>query len=125
MLQQLKSEIANIKPSSSDLRKFGIILSGLVFVWAVFFASGLLAVSIGLITALLTVSIFLPEILKLIYLPLMLFAVIVGFFLFRAFLTVVFFVVLTPIRLFAFGAKKHKFPDPTAKSYWKKVGENG
>ena len=125
MLQQLKSEIKNIKPKISDLIKFGLILSGLIFIWAIFLApTGTILYYIILGLFLLVVSFFRPKVVKLVYLALMFVAVATGFFLFRIFLTAVFFLVLTPIRLLAYGIKKNKFPDPETESYWNKCNHN-
>ena len=119
MLQQLKSEIKNIKPKISDLRKFGLILSSLIFVWAIFIASaGIMLYYMILGFFILVISFFKPKAVKLAYLTLMFIAVTAGFFLFRILLTVIFFTILTPIRILAYGFRKHKFPDPEIKSYW-------
>lgn len=116
----LKSELRNIKPNPAELRKFGLILGFLILVWTIFFAAAATALFTVLAVLILAVTIFLPGILKLIYLPMMFFAAIAGFFLFRIILTIIFFVILTPIRLLAYGIRKPKFPDPKARSYWKK-----
>ena len=121
MLNELKSEIRNIKPGRADLRKFGLILSSLVLIWTIWFAVETGLIFMIAVILLFAVSIFLPEILKYIYLSLMFFATVIGFFLFRALLTIIFFMVLTPIRFLAYGAGKNKFPDPEADSYWKKI----
>ena len=125
MLQQLKSEIKNIKPNFSELRKFGLILSGLIFFWAIFLASAaIMLYCIVLSLFLSAVSFFKPKTIKPVYLALMFVAITIEFFLFRMFLTIVFFLVLTPIGLLVHGIKKDKFPDPETESYWSKCNSN-
>lgn len=96
-------EIKNIKSEKSDLRKFGItiglflvILAGLLF-WRgrasfeIFLISGLVLLVFGLI---------IPVVLKPVYWIWMVLAVILGWIMTRVILTLLFYVVLTPIGVF-------------------------
>ena len=96
-------EIKNIKSEKSDLRKFGItiglflmILAGFLF-WRgresfeIFLISGLVLLVLGLT---------IPVVLKPIYWIWMVLAVILGWIMTRVILTLLFYVVLTPIGVF-------------------------
>ena len=96
-------EIKNIKSGKSDLRKFGItiglflmILAGFLF-WRgresfeIFLISGLVLLVLGLT---------IPVVLKPIYWIWMVLAVILGWIMTRVILTLLFYVVLTPIGVF-------------------------
>ena len=96
------SEIKNIKSEKSDLRKFGVsvgiillLFAGLLF-WKdrasfqVFLVIGSILLAFGLI---------LPVILKPVYRVWMTFAIILGWFMTRAILFLLFYGVLTPIGL--------------------------
>lgn len=96
------SEIKNIKSRKSDLRKFGVsvgiillLFAGLLF-WKdrasfqVFLVIGSILLAFGLI---------LPVILKPVYRVWMTFAIILGWFMTRAILFLLFYGVLTPIGL--------------------------
>jgi hypothetical protein len=122
----LKEEFKYIKESKKDLRKFGltvggvlVIISGLLF-WfekpsAIYFAIiGVLLISTGLIY---------PTILKPINKVWMGLAIILGFIMSRIILTILFYIVLTPISLIAriFGKKFMMLKyDKSAKTYWEK-----
>ena len=96
-------EIKNIKSEKSDLRKFGItiglflmILAGFLF-WRgresfeIFLISGLVLLVLGLT---------IPVVLKPIYWIWMVLAVILGWIMTRVILTLLFYMVLTPIGVF-------------------------
>ena len=96
-------EIKNIKSEKSDLRKFGVtiglflvILAGILF-WRgresfeIFLISGLVLLVLGLI---------IPVVLKPVYWIWMVLAVILGWIMTRVILTLLFYVVLTPIGVF-------------------------
>ena len=96
-------EIKNIKSGKSDLRKFGItiglflmILAGFLL-WrgresfGIFLISGLVLLVLGLI---------IPVVLKPVYWIWMVLAVILGWIMTRVILTLLFYVVLTPIGVF-------------------------
>ena len=96
-------EIKNIKSEKSDLRKFGVtiglflvILAGILF-WRgresfeIFLISGLVLLVLGLT---------IPIVLKPIYWIWMVLAVILGWIMTRVILTLLFYMVLTPIGVF-------------------------
>jgi hypothetical protein len=97
-------EIKNIKSEKSDLRKFGvtiglflIVISGLLF-WRGRDSFEILLVS-GL--ALCVLGLIIPLVLKPIYWIWMVIAVILGWIMTRVILSLLFYVVITPISLFS------------------------
>lgn len=122
----LKEEIKNIKEDKTTLRKFGLtvgivlLLVGIVLYLTgksssvVFGGAGVLLVLFGLI---------LPNILKPLNKIWMILALIMGWFMSRVILTILFYLVLTPIGITAkiFGKKFLNLKiDKEAKSYWEK-----
>jgi hypothetical protein len=97
-------EIKNIKSEKSDLRKFGItiglflmILAGVLFwrgkeTFEIFLVSGL---------ALLALGLTIPVVLKPIYWIWMILAVILGWVMTRVILSLLFYIVITPIGFFS------------------------
>ena len=117
-------EIKNISSTKKDLRKFGLtvgpfllILGGL-FLWLEKAAYPHLLI-IG--AALLLTGLAVPGILKPIYLGWMTFATVLGWIMTRVILTIVFFLVMTPIgflgRLFGYKFLELKW-DLAKKTYW-------
>jgi hypothetical protein len=97
-------EIKNIKSEKSDLRKFGIIVGIVLLIIAGFFflkekESFQLFLTIG--TVLFVTGIVIPFTLKPIYWVWMTFATILGWFMTRVILSLLFYVILTPIGLIA------------------------
>ena len=95
-------EIKNIKSEKSDLRKFGIMVGTILLLIAGFFfwkekESFQLFLSIGFV--LFVAGIAIPFILKPIYWVWMVFATILGWFMTRLILSLLFYVVFTPIGL--------------------------
>ena len=122
----LIEEIKNIKEDKTTLRKFGLtvgivlLLVGIVLYltgkssFVVFGGAGVLLVLFGLI---------LPNILKPLNKIWMILALIMGWFMSRVILTILFYLVLTPIGITAkiFGKKFLNLKiDKEAKSYWEK-----
>lgn len=122
----LKEEIKNIKEDKTTLRKFGLtvgivlLLVGIVLYLTgksssvVFGGAGVLLVLFGLI---------LPNILKPLNKIWMILALIMGWFMSRVILIILFYLVLTPIGITAkiFGKKFLNLKiDKEAKSYWEK-----
>ena len=98
----MNEEIKNIKSEKSDLRKFGIMVGTILMIIAGFLfwnekESFQIFLAIG-ITLLLT-SIALPSVLKPVYWIWMIFAIILGWIMTRAILSLLFYVVFTSIGL--------------------------
>ena len=97
-------EIKNIKSEKSDLRKFGITVGIILIIIAGFLywkekESFQIFLTIGTILCLLGVAV--PVVLKSIYWIWMIFATILGWIMTRVILSLLFFVILTPIGLIA------------------------
>ena len=119
-------EIKNIKTNKKEIRKFGFLMGGVLIVIAIFllwkgssyyqtvFLIGILFGILGLI---------IPMILKPIYIIWMTFATILGCIMTRVILTVLFYLIVTPIGLIAwiFGAKFLDLSwNKNVNSYWNK-----
>jgi len=119
-------EIKNIKTTKKEIRKFGFLMGGVLIVIAIFllwkgssyyqtvFLIGILFGILGLI---------IPMILKPIYIIWMTFATILGWIMTRVILTVLFYLIVTPIGLIAwiFGAKFLDLSwNKNVNSYWNK-----
>ena len=120
----MNEEIKNIKSEKSDLRKFGIIVGTVLLIIAglLFWKekeSFQLFLAIGIV--LFVAGIALPFILKPIYWVWMVFATILGWFMTRVILSLLFYAVLTPIGLIArlFGKQFLGLKmDGSKQSYW-------
>ena len=117
-------EIKNIKSGKSDIRKFGITIGLLLMVLAGFlFWRGKESFEIILVTGsvLLVLGLVIPVLLKPIYWIWMVLAVILGWIMTRVILSLLFYVVITPIGLFSrlFGSKFLDLKwDKSKDSYW-------
>ena len=117
-------EIKNIQNEKSDFRKFGITIGVFLMVLAGFlFWRGKESFEIILVigSALLVLGLVIPIILKPIYWIWMVLAVILGWIMTRVILSLLFFVVITPIGLFSrlFGGKFLDLKwDRSKGSYW-------
>ena len=117
-------EIKNIKSEKSDLRKFGIIVGTVLLIIAGFFfwkekESFQLFLIIG--TVLFLAGIAIPFTLKPIYWVWMTFATILGWFMTRVILCLLFYAVITPIGLIARSIGKQFLNlkmDHSKQSYW-------
>ena len=123
-------EIKNIKSEKSDLRKFGIIVGIVLLIIAGFFflkekESFQLFLTIG--TVLFVTGIVIPFTLKPIYWVWMVFSTILGWFMTRVILSLLFYVVFTPIGLIARSFGK-QFLDlkwnKTDNTYWNHHSES-
>ena len=95
-------EIKNIKSKKSDIRKFGITISIILMIIAGFLflkekESYQIFLTVG--TILFMLGILVPAILKPIYWIWMIFATILGWIMTRIILSILFYVILTPIGL--------------------------
>ena len=117
-------EIKNIKNEKSDFRKFGITVGLLLMVIAgLLFWRGKESFEIILVigSALLVLGLVLPVVLKPVYWIWMIFAVILGWIMTRVILSLLFYVVITPIGMFSrlFGSKFLDLKwDKSKDSYW-------
>jgi len=117
-------EIKNIKNEKSDFRKFGITIGLLLIIIAGFlFWRGKESFEILLVigSALLVLGLVIPIILKPIYWLWMILAVILGWIMTRVILSLLFYVVITPIGVFSrlFGSKFLDLKwDKSKDSYW-------
>jgi hypothetical protein len=121
-----KEEFKNIKQSKKDLRKFGLTVGGVLLLIAVFFfyfekSSTIYFTIIG--GFLFISGLFIPRILKPLNKIWMGLAIILGFFMSRIIITVLFYIALTPISIIAkLVGKKFmilKF-DRSINTYWEK-----
>ena len=122
----LKAEFKNIKETKKDLRKFGLTVGGgLIIISALlFYLEKPSAIYFTVVGGLLFVSgIAVPKILKPFNKIWMGLAIVLGFFMSRLILTVLFYIALTPISLVAKLVGKQfmilKY-DKSAKTYWEK-----
>jgi len=120
----IKQEIKNIKTDSKTIRNFGLILSGILTLFsAISFWKGghgyqfLFPVALVIFFS----AIFFTRALKIIYLPWMVVATLIGWVITNLILTIFYFLVITPIavmaKLLGKDLLKQKI-DPQATSYW-------
>ena len=97
-------EIRNISTTKSDIRKFSFLVGGILILISLYIlwkgtADYKILMSIG--TGLIILGVIVPIILKPIYYLWMVFAAVLGWFMTRVILSVVFYIILTPIGLIA------------------------
>ena len=121
----ISEEIKNIKSGKKDLRKFGITMAialgvlGLLFLWR---GRGFFYYFFILSTAFLILGVVAPMFLKPIQKAWMTFAILMGWFMTRFILSILFFVVFTLIALVARLFNKRFLDlqiDKSCTSYWK------
>lgn len=119
-------EFRNIKESKKDLRKFGLTVGGVLLLIAalLFYFEKPSAIYFTIIGGFLFLSgLVIPQILKPLNKIWMGLAIILGFFMSRVILTLLFYLVLTPISIIAKLVRK-KFMilkyDKSVNSYWEK-----
>ena len=122
----LKEEFKHIKESKNDLRKFGLTVGGVSVIISVllFYFEKQSAIYFAVIgTVLILAGVLFPKILKPFNKIWMGLAIILGFVMSRVILTILFYLVLTPISFIAklFGKKFMLLKyDKSEKTYWKK-----
>ena len=117
-------EIKNIKSEKSDLRNFGIFVGIILLVISGFLfwkekESFQIFLAIGIILFLTAIS--LPSVLKPVYWMWMIFAIILGWFMTRVILSLLFYLIFTPIGLTLrfFGKQFLELRwDKSKESYW-------
>ncbi len=122
----IKEEFKNIKETKKDLRKFGLTVGSVLLILTVllFYFEKSSAIYFAIIGSLLFISgLTFPQILKPLNKIWMGLAIVLGFFMSRLILTVLFYLVLTPISFIAkLVGKKFiilKF-DRSANTYWER-----
>ena len=121
-----KEEFKNIKKTKNDLRKFGLTVGGVLLVISIllFFFEKPSAIYFTIIGGFLFLSgLVIPQILKPLNKIWMGLAIILGYFMSRLILVVLFYFALTPISLIAkFVGKKFMILNfnKSAKTYWEK-----
>jgi len=119
-------DIRNIKGEKSDLRKFGVTMSIILIMIAGFLfwkekESFQIFLTVGVVLCVLGLAI--PVVLKPIYWGWMIFATILGWIMTRVILSLLFYVMITPIGLISrlFGKQFLELKwDKSQKSYWNK-----
>lgn len=117
-------EIKNIKSEKSDMRKFGIAIGVILLVIAGFLfwkekESYQIFLTVG--TILFVLGILVPAVLKPIYWIWMIFATILGWIMTRVILSLLFYIIITPIGLILrfFGKQFLELKwDKSKESYW-------
>ena len=128
MIRLIRSELSELSTARSDLRKFGLLM-GTVLVAVggfVLWRSGLPPSTavwvLGSVAGVFVMfAVAAPQALRPVYLVWMGIAIALGFVMTRVILTIVFFVVITPIGLIMRALGKDpltKGPDASLKSYW-------
>ncbi len=127
-MHPLWHEIKSVDTSKKALRSFGWVVGGVLVViaavvwWRNDFALTTAAMVLGgLGAALIVLGLTVPLILKPVYRVWMALAVVLGFVMTRVILTLVYYLVMTPIGLIMRLLGKdplHRKPDPKAASYW-------
>jgi len=121
-----KEEFKQIKDSKKDLRKFGLTVGGVLLLIAalLFYFEKPSAIYFAVIGGLLFLTgLIIPQILKPINKIWMGLAIVLSYFMSRLILTILFYIVLTPVSIIAkltgkkFIALKY---DKSAKTYWEK-----
>ncbi|PJB00188.1 MAG: hypothetical protein CO128_01265 [Ignavibacteriales bacterium CG_4_9_14_3_um_filter_30_11] len=123
-MKEIITEIRNIKETKKDLQKFGLSVGIVFFIFSIvlywFEKSSFLIIGlIGL--SLILVALIFPNILKLLNKVWMSLAIILGWFMTRAILIFLFYIILTPIGIIAkvFGKKFLDLKiDESADTYW-------
>ena len=124
MFNDIVLQIKNVNTCKSDIQKFGytiaailLIAAGFLFFWGKEFYQNLIVIS----SIIFCFGLIIPIILKPIYMIWMVFAVILGWFMTRLNLMILFYFVITPIgllgKLFGYNFLENNF-NSSANSYW-------
>jgi len=122
----MQEEFKNIKGTKKDLRKFGLTVGGVLILVAVvlFYFTKPSAIYFAIIGGILfLLGLVFPQGLKMLNKIWMGLAIVLGFFMSRLILTILFYIVLTPIALLAklVGKKFMNLKyDKSANTYWEK-----
>lgn len=117
--------------SRAELRRFGYVMAGgFAFFAAIAWwrESGLLPYLIGIATAFALLALVAPALLRRVEIVWMRFALVLGTIMTHVLLTVVFYLVITPIGLvkrLVSGDSLGKKPDPSLQTYWVTIAPDG
>jgi len=123
-------EIRNIKSNKKELRSFGVTIGVILLVIAGFLfikEKELFQIFIYIAGSFIGLGIIIPFILKPIYLVWMIFAVLLGWFMTRVILSLLFYMIISPIGLFlrVFGKDILEIKKQVVQgSYWNKRDSN-
>ena len=126
-INELRYDISKLKSSTEELKKFGITIGGIILSVSFFVLwkhswntmTVLIFSSVGIV--LLLSGILFPDKLKLIYFYWMSFALLLGSIVSRCILSILFFIILTPITFLAKIISKKffiQYRDTALKTYW-------
>jgi hypothetical protein len=128
MIRTIRTELGHLSTGRSELRRFGLVMGGACAAVGVLvlWKTGLPPSAWAWTFAILTVTFALagslvPAILRPVYLAWMTIAIALGFVMTRVILTIVFFLVITPIGIVMRALGKDpltKGPDDSLDSYW-------
>lgn len=119
-----KQEIKNIKEGRADLRKFGLTVGTVLFLLGIILyltGKALFIYLGGTGILLILLAVFLPEVLKPVNKVWMSLAVVLGWFMSRVILVILFYIVLTPMAILLKIASKEFLSlkiDKKRESYW-------
>ena len=97
-------EIRNISTAKSDIRKFSYLVGGILILISLYIlwkGTADFKILFGIGAGLIILGVIIPILLKPIYYVWMVFAAVLGWFMTRVILSIVFYVILTPIGLIA------------------------
>ncbi|THB72673.1 MAG: hypothetical protein D6B25_16365 [Desulfobulbaceae bacterium] len=120
----MREEIKQIKSGRRELRNFGIVIGLVLFgigFWLLYKQVGSYQLFFSAGGVILVLGFVLPSVLKPLYWPWMILAVLLGWVMTRVILSVIFFLVITPIGLVARISGSLGFersPQPEQDSYW-------
>lgn len=129
LITVVRDEVARLDTSRRALRKFGVVVGGVFLGIATFLAwrndwqlttVGLVLAIVG--TPLVVLGLVAPGLLRRVHRVWMTFALVLGFVMTKVILTLVYFLVFTPVALVLRLLGKHLLdpgPDPTMATYWK------
>ena len=127
ILKQIKTEISSIERSNKKLLQFGYLVGGILVLLGIVAKGAFLKPILISIGALLIAFAFIsPQHLKKIYVVWMGLATVIGFFVFRLLLVVLYGVAIVPLGFILRLLGKDplsKGPDKKAPSYWQSPGE--
>lgn len=121
----LREEIKNIKSGRKELRNFGLLV-GIIFaalgVLPYFFGSGVNVILLAVGLVLVFLGAVIPGLLYWPYRAWMALAVIIGFFMSRLILAILFYAIVTPVGFIARAVGKDflELKKPDTNSYWSK-----
>ena len=130
LISVVRDEVARLDTSRVALRKFGVVVGGVFLGIAAFLAwrNGWVLTTVGTVlaavgTPLVLLGLVAPGLLRRVHRVWMTFALVLGFVMTKVILTVVYFLVFTPVALVLRLLGKRLIdpgPDPAMETYWKR-----